>query len=149
MTGRHPPFAGLWAGAARCLARHRTATSTALLVATVVAAAAVGSLVRLLVFGTSPLGFDRPAVAAVSVVCAILATPTVVGIVLVLLRGEDDGGGTRRDDKPPTPDGPSDAPDWWPEFEHDFAAYVAECEHGGAKTAALGGGANTAAVANG
>lgn len=112
----------LWASASRHAARHRAATFAALLIATVVGAAAVGSLVRVVVFGTTPLGFDRLAVVAVSVVCAILATPTIVGILLVLLRGEDDGGDTT----PPAPEGPSTEPEWWPQFERDFAVYMAE-----------------------
>jgi hypothetical protein len=34
---------------------------------------------------------------------------------------EDDGGSGGRAPEPPAPDGPV----WWPEFERDFAAYVA------------------------
>ncbi len=38
---------------------------------------------------------------------------------------DEDGGGTPRDD-PPSPITPSDGdPVWWPDFERQFAAYVA------------------------
>lgn len=120
-----------WTDVSRRLATHPATTFTVLLVAPVLAAAAVGSLVRLLVFGTTLLGVDRQAVAAVSVVCAIMATPTVVAIVLALMRGDDGEGGTRGDDQPPTPEGPSGEPEWWPSFERDFAAYAAGQQHVG------------------
>lgn len=40
--------------------------------------------------------------------------------------GDDGGGGGGRRRKPPPPVGPRDGdPVWWPEFEREFAAYVA------------------------
>ncbi len=115
------------------LARHPSVIIAALVAATVVGAFAVGSLVQVFVVGTSRLGLESPAGVALSAVCAILASATIVGLMFVVMRG---GGGYDDEDfrhgeddpspPPPPPDGPFGEPEWWAEFEREFATYAGE-----------------------
>jgi len=69
----------------------------------------------------------------VAVVVLLLATAVVVAVRRGGSRGpdEEDGGdggpggwGRRRGPRPPRDLPPGCGPDWWPEFERQFAAYV-------------------------
>lgn len=114
------------------LARHPGVIIAALAAATVVGAFSVGSMVQVFVVGTSRLGLDSPAGVALSAVCAILSTATIVALLFVVMRGggrdDDDFRHGDDDDRtpPPTPDGPFGEPDWWADFEQDFATYTGE-----------------------
>ena len=67
----------------------------------------------------------------------VWATVLLVGSLMALLvfafwwllhegPGDDGGGGGGGEGRPPDPPRPSsDGPAWWPEFEREFAAYVA------------------------
>ncbi len=70
-----------------------------------------------------------------SVVGATLLVCLIAGVCLLVWSAhhwqprddsdDDGGGGLHRDDPPPPITPPSGDPVWWPEFERQFAAYVA------------------------
>jgi hypothetical protein len=73
------------------------------------------------------------------VVVGLIAVAVVAGKVWLTMAAhgrtdggedsDDGGGGLRRDDgvapRPPQPPTTGTDPEWWPEFEHQFAAHVA------------------------
>jgi len=114
------------------LARHPGIIIAALAAATVVGAFSVGSMVQVFVVGTSRLGLDSPVGVALSGVCATLSAATIVALLFVVMRGsgrdDDDFRHGDDDDRTPPPpsDGPFGEPDWWADFEQDFATYAGD-----------------------
>ena len=104
----------------------------ALVVVMTTGAIFIGSTVEMFLVGTSRLGLDSGAGVFVSVACSVLSLAAVAFLLVALGAGDghgDDDGGHGGDDEPPSPEGPSGEPSWWPDFERDLAAYLREPEH--------------------
>lgn len=113
------------------LARHPGVIIAVLAAATVVGAFSVGSMVQVFVVGTSRLGLDSPLGVALSGACATLSAATIVALLFVVMRGggrddDDFRRGNDEDRTPPPSDGPFGEPDWWADFEQDFASYAGD-----------------------
>jgi hypothetical protein len=107
--------------------RHPGFSLIALVVAMLVGSISVSSTVEVGLVGTSWLGLDFAAGVGLSVACSILSLVVVACLVFAALSandGEDDDDGRGRDDEPPSPEGPSGEPTWWPQFEREFASYT-------------------------
>lgn len=115
---------------ARRLARHPVLCLVALGVLMLVGSVYVSSTVEVLLVGTSWLGLDSAAGVCFSVAGTIVSLVGIAFLLFVALRTDDgdDDDGRGGDDGPPTPEGPSEDPDWWPGFEREFAAYLHEPE---------------------
>ena len=114
------------------VAGHPALGLMALVVVMTTGAIFVGSTVEMVLVGTSRLGLDSGAGVFVSVACSVLSLGAVAFLLVALGAGDghdDDDGGHGGDDEPPSPEGPSGEPSWWPDFERDLAAYLREPEH--------------------
>ena len=116
---------------ARRLAEHPVLTVVVLGVIMLTGSIAVSSTVEVALVGTSWLGLDSPAGVGVTIACSILSLMSVA-LVLFLTLGtggeEDDEDWRDGGDEPPKPEGPSGEPVWWPGFEEEFAAYLADSQ---------------------
>lgn len=115
----------------RRLVHHPGVIIATLALATVVGAFSVGNMVQVFAVGTSRVGLDSPGGVALSAVCALLSAATIVFIMFVIMHGSGGDDFRRGDDDddvppPPEPDGPYGEPEWWADFEREFANYSSE-----------------------